>query len=72
MTPTPIDEQRKPFSDDEEIKTPTRQLAKIFQSQGAYAKAIKVYEMLAEREPENASLYEILIDTLREKMTASK
>jgi tetratricopeptide (TPR) repeat protein len=70
--PTPIDEQRKPFSDDEEIKTPTRQLAKIFQSQGAYAKAIKVYEMLAEREPENASLYEILIDTLREKLTASK
>jgi len=70
--PTPISEQRKPFSDDEEIKTPTRQLAKIFQSQGAYAKAIKVYHMLAEREPENASLYEILIDMLREKMATSK
>lgn len=66
--PTPIAEQRQPFSDDEEIKIPTRQLAKIFQSQGAYAKAIKVYEMLAEREPENASLYEILISGLREKM----
>jgi len=61
-----------PFSDDEEIKMPTRQLAKIFQSQGAYAKAIKVYEMLAEREPENASLYEILISGLREKMNASR
>jgi len=57
---------------DEEIKMPTRQLAKIFQSQGAYAKAIKVYEMLAEREPENASLYEILISGLREKMNASR
>ncbi len=70
--PTPISEQRQPFSDDEEIKMPTRQLAKIFQSQGAYAKAIKVYEMLAEREPENASLYEILISGLREKMTSSR
>jgi|GEM_PF-1500659 len=70
--PTPIAEQRQPFSDDEEIKMPTRQLAKIFQSQGAYAKAIKVYEMLAEREPENASLYEILISGLREKMNASR
>lgn len=70
--PTPISEQRQPFSDDEEIKMPTRQLAKIFQSQGAYAKAIKVYEMLAEREPENASLYEILISGLREKMNASR
>ncbi len=67
--PTPVAEQRQPFSDDEEIKMPTRQLAKIFQSQGAYAKAIKVYEMLAEREPENASLYEILISELRNKMT---
>ncbi len=70
--PTPISEQRQPFSDDEEIKMPTRQLAKIFQSQGAYAKAIKVYEMLAEREPENASLYDILISELREKMTSSR
>ncbi len=70
--PTPVAEQRQPFSDDEEIKTPTRQLAKIFQSQGAYAKAIKVYEMLAEREPENASLYEILISELREKINTSR
>ncbi|MFN3345069.1 MAG: tetratricopeptide repeat protein [Chloroherpetonaceae bacterium] len=68
--PTPVAEQRQPFPDDEEIKTPTRQLAKIFQSQGAYAKAIKVYEMLAEREPENASLYEILISNLRDKMSS--
>jgi tetratricopeptide (TPR) repeat protein len=67
--PTPIAEQRQPFSDDD-IKTPTRQLAKIFQSQGAYAKAIKVYEMLSEREPENASLYDILISELRNKMNA--
>ena len=66
--PTPVAEQRQPFSDDEEIKMPTRQLAKIFQAQGAYAKAIKVYEMLAAREPENASLYEILISELRSKM----
>ncbi len=70
--PTPLSEQRQPFSDDDEIKTPTRQLAKIFQSQGAYTKAIKVYEMLAEREPENASLYDILINELREKIKAQK
>ncbi|MFQ3596953.1 MAG: tetratricopeptide repeat protein [Chloroherpetonaceae bacterium] len=69
--PTPVAEQRQPFSDDD-IKTPTRQLAKIFQSQGAYAKAVKVYEMLAEREPENASLYDILISELREKMNTSR
>jgi tetratricopeptide (TPR) repeat protein len=67
--PTPISEQRQPFSDDD-IKTPTRQLAKIFQAQGAYTKAIKVYEMLSEREPENASLYDILISELREKINA--
>lgn len=66
--PTPIAEQRQPFSDDDDIKTPTRQLAKIFQSQGAYTKAIKVYEMLAASEPENASLYEILISELRSKL----
>ncbi len=69
--PTPIAEQRQPFSDDD-IKTPTRQLAKIFQSQGAYAKAIKVYEMLAAREPENASLYDILISELREKVNTPR
>ncbi len=68
--PTPVAEQRQPFPDDDEIKTPTRQLAKIFQSQGAYTKAIKVYEMLAEREPENASLYKILISHLRDKMSS--
>jgi tetratricopeptide (TPR) repeat protein len=65
--PTPIAEQQQPFSDDD-IKTPTRQLAKIFEGQGAYTKAIKVYEMLSEREPENASLYDILISALREKI----
>ncbi len=63
--PTPISEQRKPFDDDEEIKVPTRQLAEIFVAQGAYAKAIKVYEALAEKEPHNAFLFNIIISGLR-------
>ena len=63
--PTPIAEQRKPFDDDEEIKMPTRQLAEIFVAQGAYAKAIKVYEALAEKEPHNAFLFNIIINGLR-------
>ncbi len=63
--PTPISEQRKPFDDDEEIKVPTRQLAEIFVAQGAYAKAIKVYEALAEKEPHNAFLFNIIINGLR-------
>ncbi len=63
--PTPIAEQRKPFDDDEEIKVPTRQLAEIFVAQGAYAKAIKVYEALAEKEPHNAFLFNIIINGLR-------
>ncbi len=66
--PTPISEQRKPFDDNEEIKMPTRQLAEIFVAQGAYAKAIKVYEALAEREPHNAFLFNLIINGLREQM----
>jgi tetratricopeptide (TPR) repeat protein len=66
--PTPVSEQRQAFSDDEIIKTPTRQLAKLFEQQGAYAKAIQVYESLMEREPHNASMYNILISGLAEKV----
>lgn len=63
--PTPVAEQRKPFDDDEEIKVPTRQLAEIFVAQGAFAKAIKVYEALAQKEPHNALLFNIIINGLR-------
>jgi hypothetical protein len=66
--PTPVSEQRQAFSDDEIIKTPTRQLAKLFEQQGAYTKAIQVYESLMEREPHNASMYNILISGLAEKV----
>lgn len=66
--PTPIAEQRKPFDDDEEIKVPTRQLAEIFVSQGAFAKAIKVYEALAKKEPHNALLFNIIINGLKAQM----
>ncbi|PIO49064.1 MAG: hypothetical protein CMR00_01610 [[Chlorobium] sp. 445] len=66
--PTPLSEQRKPFDDDEEIKVPTRQLAEIFVAQGAFAKAIKVYEALAQKEPHNALLFNIIINGLRAQM----
>lgn len=67
--PTPISEQRKPYSDEEVIKMPTRSLAQIFVSQGAYAKAIKVYEALIENDPENAIEYQTEIAVLQQKMT---
>ncbi|MCS7014116.1 MAG: hypothetical protein NZM05_10885 [Chloroherpetonaceae bacterium] len=70
--PTPIAEQRKPFDDDEEIKTPTRQLAEIFVAQGAFAKAIKVYEALLEKEPQNAFLLKIIIDGLKAHMSQTQ
>ncbi|NTV45834.1 MAG: hypothetical protein HGB11_04790 [Chlorobiales bacterium] len=66
--PTPISEQRKPYSDEEEIKMPTRSLAQIFVNQGAYAKAIKVYESLIEHDPENAPDYETQIELIHQKM----
>ncbi|NTW48128.1 MAG: hypothetical protein HGB19_00045 [Chlorobiales bacterium] len=66
--PTPISEQRMPYSDNEEIKMPTRSLAQIFVSQGAYAKAIKVYESLIENDPENAVEYEAEIESIQQKI----
>lgn len=66
--PTPISEQRRPYSDEEEIKMPTKSLAQIFVSQGAYAKAIKVYESLIEHDPENATEYESQIEAIHQKM----
>ncbi len=66
--PTPIQEQRQPVSDEEDIKFPTRNLAEIFVAQGAFAKAIKVYEKLAEKEPQNAVLFGIIINGLRAQL----
>lgn len=66
--PTPNAEQRLPFSDDDDIKNPTKSLAEIFISQGAHAKAIKVYDALILREPHNADIYRQLIQDLRQML----
>jgi len=66
--PTPISEQRRPFSDDEEIKTPSKSLAEIFVSQGAYTKAIQVYQALSEKNPNNAAEYAAAIEAILQKM----
>ncbi|MDX2128860.1 MAG: hypothetical protein SFU91_07490 [Chloroherpetonaceae bacterium] len=70
--PTPIEEQRKPFDDDDEIKTPTRSLAEIFTEQGALAKAVKVYEALQVLEPEKRGEYGIMITGLKAQMMMKK
>lgn len=69
--PTPIQEQRAPFSDDEAIKTPTLSLAKIFYAQGAYAKAINVYKALIQKDPDNIADYEKAIEDIEQKMSES-
>ncbi len=67
--PTPVNEQRQPFSDDEAIKTPTLSLAKIFYSQGAYTKAINIYRALIQKDPDNITDYEQAIEDIQQKMS---
>jgi len=69
--PTSIKEQRAPFDDDEEIKTPTLSLAKIFYSQGAYQKAINVYRALIQKDPENIANYEKAINDIQKEQSGS-
>jgi tetratricopeptide (TPR) repeat protein len=66
--PTPILEQKQPFSDDTAIAVPTESLATLFTSQGAYKKAIKIYTLLIQLKPQNAGLYQKEIDSLLERL----
>ncbi|KAK3605159.1 hypothetical protein CHS0354_000829 [Potamilus streckersoni] len=69
--PTPISEQQLKYPDDTFIPTPTRQLAEIFIKQGAYNKAIKIYEQLSNIEPENKEFFKIIIEGLKNKQNIS-
>lgn len=66
--PTPIVEQKQPFSDDEAIAVPTESLAQLFTLQGAYKKAIRIYTTLIHLHPENAATYQKEIDQLLERL----
>lgn len=66
--PTPIAEQKKPFSDDTSIAVPTESLANLFIEQGAYKKAIRVYTSLIQLKPSKAEEYRSCIDTLLDKL----
>ena len=66
--PTPVSEQKQPFSDDASIAVPTESLASLFISQGAYKKAIRVYTSLIQLRPSKADEYTRSIDTLLEKL----
>ena len=66
--PTPLLEQKLPFSDDTAIAVPTESLANLFTAQGAYKKAIKIYTVLIQLKPQNAEHYQKEIDSLLEKL----
>ncbi|MEI8032214.1 MAG: hypothetical protein WCH05_02540 [Chlorobiaceae bacterium] len=66
--PTPINEQKQPFSDDTAIAVPTETLASLFTAQGAYKKAIKIYSLLIQLKPQSAEHYQNKIDQLLEKL----
>ncbi len=66
--PTPLQEQKQPFSDEENISVPTESLAALFTRQGAYKKAIKVYTDLIELNPSNANTYKKEISQLLNKL----
>jgi tetratricopeptide (TPR) repeat protein len=66
--PTPILEQKQPFSDDTTIAVPTETLANLFTAQGAYKKAIKIYTLLIQLKPQNAEHYQKEIDFLLEQL----
>ena len=66
--PTPLVEQKQPFSDDESIPVPTESLAEIFTAQGAYKKAIKVYTDLMQLNPVRSEAYKKAISGLLDKL----
>lgn len=66
--PTPLLEQKQPFSDDTAIAVPTETLATLFTAQGAYKKAIRIYTMLILLKPQNADHYQNEIDALLERL----
>jgi len=66
--PTPILEQKMPFSDEESIEVPTESLARLFSMQGATKKAIRVYTQLIQLQPEQADVYMREIDALLENL----
>ncbi|NTU54189.1 MAG: hypothetical protein HGA97_10940 [Chlorobiaceae bacterium] len=66
--PTPIMEQKQPFSDDTAIAVPTESLANLFIAQGAYKKAIRVFTSLMLINPSRADHYQESIDQVLEKL----
>ncbi|UZJ39607.1 hypothetical protein OO185_00480 [Prosthecochloris sp. SCSIO W1102] len=66
--PTPMNEQKQPFSDEEFIPVPTESLAIIFTEQGAYKKAIKIYTDLMQLNPPKAETYKQAISSLLDKL----
>lgn len=66
--PTPLNEQKKPFSDDDSIPVPTESLAALFTEQGAYKKAIKIYTDLIQLNPSKAGIYKQEISSLLDKL----
>lgn len=66
--PTPLNEQKQPFSDEELIPVPTESLATLFTEQGALKKAIKVYTDLMQLNPSRAEYYKEAISSLLEKL----
>ncbi|MEI6757116.1 MAG: tetratricopeptide repeat protein [Chlorobium sp.] len=66
--PTPILEQKQPFSDDTTIAVPTESLANLFTAQGAFKKAIKIYTILIQLKPHNAEHYQQEIDSLLDRL----
>lgn len=66
--PTPLADQKQPFSDDTLIPVPTETLAELFREQGAYKKAAKVYSLLIKIKPQNAEHYQNEINALLQGM----
>lgn len=66
--PTPLNEQKQPFSDDDAIPVPTESLAALFTKQGAYKKAIKIYTDLIQLHPSKADAYKNEISSLLDKL----
>ncbi|ANT64512.1 hypothetical protein [Prosthecochloris sp. CIB 2401] len=66
--PTPVAEQRQPFSDEESIPIPTESLAALFAAQGAVKKAIRVYTELIGINPAHAASYKQRIKDLLDKL----
>ena len=66
--PTSLNEQKKPFSDEEHISVPTESLAALFTEQNAYKKAIRVYTDLLQLNPSKADTYKQAISSLLDKL----